>query len=59
MRYDIYKGTENDMKESGGELQLEKCNQSYVKEFCKRQNIVYAKFLDGDYINGFWLEEAM
>jgi hypothetical protein len=58
MKYDIYKGTENDMAESGGELQLTKCNKNLVKEFCKRQNIDYEKFLDGGYINGFWLEEA-
>jgi len=58
MKYDIYKGKKEDMG-AGGELQLVKCNLSHVKEFCKRHKIDYKKFLDGDYINGFWLEEAM
>ena len=63
MKYDIYRGTEKDMKESGGELMLVKCNRLHVKEFCKRHGIKADGFLDGDYIavgdSGFWLEEAM
>ena len=58
MKYDIYKGSEADMANSAGELQLTQCNKRHVQEFCKRQNIDMQKFLDGDYISGFWLEEA-
>ena len=58
MKYDIYKGTEKDMANSGGELQLTQCDIKHVREFCKRQNIDMQKFIAGDYINGFWLEEA-
>ena len=67
MKYDIYKGTVNDIEESGGELILAKCDKSQVEEFCKKQFIHginnTADFLNGDYIAvgeyGFWLEEAM
>jgi hypothetical protein len=63
MKYDIYRGSEKDMKESGGELMLEKCGKAQVREFCKRQGFDSSKFFDGDYMvsdtGGFWLEEAM
>jgi len=58
MKYDIYKGKQEDMGE-GGDIQLEKCNVSQVKEFCKCHEINFERFIEGDYINGFWLEEAM
>ena len=64
MKYDVYRGTKKDMEESGGELNLTKCNKTQVKEFCKRLGIDADKFIDGDYLvsdngYGFWLEEAM
>jgi len=63
LKYDIYKGTEQEMKDSGGELNLVKCTYTQVKEFCKRLSVNFDKLMDGDYIavgkSGFWLEEAM
>jgi len=59
MKFDIYKGSEKDMQESDGELNLTKCNRTQVKEFCKGLKIDFEKIITGDYINGFWLEEAI
>jgi hypothetical protein len=63
MKYDIYKGTKEDLEDSGGELLHEKYNKFQVAGFCTRHGINAKDFFDGDYITvgetGFWLEEAM
>ena len=67
MKYDVYKGTEKDMEESGGKLYLSRLTRTQAKEFCKKRGfapLTAGKFLNGDYIpaasdSGYWLEEAM
>jgi hypothetical protein len=64
MKYDIYRGTEKDMKETEGILTLKKCDKTQVKQFCVRHGINLERFIGGDYLVdengiGFWLEEAM
>jgi len=59
MKYDIYKGTKKAMEESGGVLLLKKQSKAQVIEFCHEEKIDSAEFLDGAFIEGFWLEEAM
>ena len=64
MKYDIYRGSEKDMKESAGILTLKKCDKTQVRQFAVRHGVSLERFLDGDYLAdnngvGFWLEEAM
>ena len=63
MKYDIYRGTEKDMEESGGVLLHKKYRKYHVFSFCKRHGIDEAAFLNGDYVTdengfGYWLEES-
>ena len=58
MKYDIYKGTEEDLAVCGGELFLVGLSGRQVREFCQRQEIDAKDFLDGSLLNGFWVEEA-
>jgi len=59
MKYDIYKGTKKEMDQGFGELMFENCSNTTIIKFCKKYGIPTGKFLDGDYIKGYWLEEAM
>jgi len=59
MKYDIYIGTKKDMEESGGTLLHSRCSNDSVVLFCKKEKINVDDFFNGDFMNGFWLEEAM
>jgi len=59
MLYDIYKGSVEDMRDSGGELLLKRCSKGKVKEFCVFHDLDFNSLIDGDYYHGLWLEEAM
>jgi len=59
MKYDIYKGTKKDLENGDGYLMYSSRSKSQVVEFCEKNNINDTDLLDSDYINGYWLEEAM
>lgn len=57
--YDIYQGSLREMRDGGGELFLSDLDDEQVEEFCRENQINAADLANGDYIDGFWLEEAM
>jgi len=59
LKYDVYKGTKKAMQESGGVLLLKKQSYAQVKQFCNEEKLDFAEFIDGFYIEGYWLKEAM
>ena len=58
MKYSIYRGTEDDMRNAGGTLFSSNLSKKDVIMFCKQRKINYDSFLDGELLYGFWLEEA-
>jgi len=64
MKFNIYRGSEKDMNERGGELNLVNLSKTEIARFCNRMKFNFSKFFnDGEYVVadngvGFWVEEA-
>jgi len=65
MNFDLYKGTENDMNESGGELIGRKYSRLDIVKHCNKRGIETLALFDGGWVAyegvdvGIWIEEAM
>jgi len=65
MKFDLYKGTENDMNESGGELIGRKYSRLDIIKHCNKRGIETSALFEGDWVAyegeniGIWIEETI